>query len=297
MNILRNIFYYFVGFIFLVLAKAKNHLKGYTTPKPITTDKTDECVQYDIFVVEHWLAYLEKYTNGNYTLKEKNILELGPGSDLGVGVYLIAKGCLMYSALDKNNLIIDMPNTFYQTLIEKLRRKNEDLDLENVNLVLEEAKKGLTSKLNYVVRDDFNLILAFGENKFDLVFSQAAFEHYDDIEKTLSQLSVVSKPGAILITEIDLMTHSRWIREKDPNNIYRYSNKIYNIFNFNGIPNRCRPYQYKEVLERHGWDNIQIIPLQTFDCSVDQYFGINKKFRSKENQMDYLSIILCARKK
>ena len=128
-----------------------------------------------------------------------------------------------------------------------------------------------------------------------MVFSQAAFEHFDDINATIFQLSKVCRPGAILVAEIDLKTHSRWIRDKDPNNIYRYPNYLYNKFLFRGIPNRVRPFQYKETFERFGWSDISITPLTT--CEQNRaYIGIDKAFVDHINQMDSLSIMLCARK-
>ena len=109
---------------------------------------------------------------------------------------------------------------------------------------------------------DFNIVSAFGESTIDMVFSQAAFEHFDDIESTILQLNKVCKSGATFVAEINLKTHSRWIRDKDPNNIYRYPEWLYNMFRFRGIPNRVRPFQYREVLESYGWTDITITQLK-----------------------------------
>jgi SAM-dependent methyltransferase len=147
-----------------------------------------------------------------------------------------------------------------------------------------------------VIRNDFDIVSAFGEATVDLVFSQAAFEHFDDIDATISQLSTICKPGAILVAEIDLKTHSRWIREKDPNNIYRYPNYVYNIFWTRGFPNRIRPFQYKETFERFGWTDISITPLKKLNGHDSSYSGMNKTFTDNKNKMEYLSIMLCARK-
>ena len=37
-----------------------------------------------------------------------------------------------------------------------------------------------------MVRDDFDLVAAFGRSTIDMVFSQAAFEHFDDLEATIA---------------------------------------------------------------------------------------------------------------
>ena len=98
------------------------------------------------------------------------------------------------------------------------------------------------------------------------------------------------------MAEVDLKTHSRWIRDKDPNNIYRYPKWLYNIFWFRGIPNRVRPFQYKEMFERFGWVDVTITPLSKVSEYGTAYKGMNKTFIESRNQMDYLSIMICARK-
>lgn len=293
---LRNTFLYMIGLGFLALAKTKHRLQGYTTPKPFDLSETDRCIEYDIGVVEHWLSHLNTYTQGAFSLEGRNVLELGPGSDLGIGLYLLAKGCHQYNACDVNNLVQSAPDSFYEQLFRTMESAGKRTDTGFLREQLKQTKGGKPSRLNYVVRDDFDLVSAFGESKVDLVLSQAAFEHFDDIEATIARLSAVCKPGALLAVEIDLMTHSRWIREKDPNNIYRYQDSVYRAFHFRGIPNRVRPFQYKAAFESCGWTDISITPLQKLDDPSSSYSGMSRNFSDRKNQMDYLSIMLCARK-
>lgn len=311
---LRDIFYYLIGIGFLALAKAKNILLGYTTPKPFSISEPEKCVEYDMHVVELWLFHLLKFTHSETFLIGKNVLELGPGSDLGVGIYLLALGAKKYNACDVNDLVKTAPDSFYRLLFERLRTIKSQSDIKegsiclrgyfeqewlNIDILKEylvEMKAGHASRLNYIVRSDFDLVSAFGVNTIDLVFSQAAFEHLDDFDSTVEQLSVVCKPGAVVVAEIDLKTHSRWIRDRDPNNIYRYGNNVYKAFWFRGIPNRIRPFNYKETFERFGWKDVSIIPLSSVNISNRRTSCLNKRFRADINQMDYLSIMLCARK-
>lgn len=295
--ILRNIFFYVVGICFLALAKAKNVLKGYSSPKPFDLTESERCIEYDIQVVEHWLFHLNKYSFADRTLAGKNVLELGPGSDLGIGLYLLSKGCSQYNACDVNNLMASTPDSFYEKFFEKLNDLNHnEKSIDYLWEQLQEIKNGNPSRLNYLVRNDFDIVSAFGKSSIDLVFSQAAFEHFDDIDATVSQLSEVCKPGAILVVEIDLKTHSRWIRDTDPNNIYRYPSWLFNAFWFRGIPNRVRPYQYKAAFECNGWEGVLITPLKQTEGRVSSYSGMNKSFADEKDQMEYLSVMLCARK-
>ncbi len=293
---LRDSFFYAAGIGFLTLAKAKNVLRGYSTPKPFDLSDTEKCINYDFRAVNDWLRHLDGYSNGSYSVAGKHILELGPGSDLGIGLTLLAKGCAQYNACDVNNLAASAPGSFYEAFFHKLKATEPNTDVEFLKRELATQKAGKPSKLNYVVRPDFDLIAAFGKASIDLVFSLAAFEHFDDIDKTIAQLSEVCKPGAVVVLDIDLQTHSRWIREKDPNNIYRYPKFLYDLFWFRGIPNRKRPYQYREALERHGWTDISVKPLKTTKAAQSSYSGMHREFSDPCNQMDCLTVLLCARK-
>ncbi|MEO0770497.1 MAG: methyltransferase domain-containing protein, partial [Cyanobacteria bacterium J06649_4] len=177
-----------------------------------------------------------------------------------------------------------------------LKQLNGDTNIGDLKEQLQALKANKPSKLNYVVRDDFDIVAAFGKETVDIVFSQAAFEHFDDIDATVKQLSAVCKPKATLVIEVDLKTHSRWITAKDPNNIYRYSSSIYSLFKFRGIPNRMRPYQYVDALKRCGWQNIELQAISQENEEKDSYSGMNKEFIDRKNQMNYLSIMICARK-
>ncbi|MEM8503033.1 MAG: methyltransferase domain-containing protein [Cyanobacteria bacterium P01_D01_bin.1] len=276
----------------------KYQWKGYASPKPFDLSESRRCIEYDWQVVGQWLAHLEKHTANKNPLRGKQVLELGPGSDSGVGLILLAKGCARYHACDVNELFAAVPDSFYTELLGWLNAKDPQTDIGFLQRQLIRSQSGQPSRLNYVVREDFDLVAALGEGTVDIVFSQAAFEHFDDIEATTAQLTRVCKPGASLVVEIDLKTHSRWIRSRDPNNIYRYPDFIYDAFYFRGIPNRMRPYQYVSAFERCGWQDIELIPISKIEQSSDRasYSGMNRQFLDERNQMDYLSIIICAQK-
>ena len=229
-------------------------------------------------------------------LRGKNVLELGPGSDLGIGLLLLAKGAARYNACDVNNLARSAPDAFYQALFRTLKAIDADADIQRLAGSLHSLVSGAGGELNYVVRDDFDLVAAFGRRTIDVVFSQAAFEHFDDPEATIAGLSEICRPGAVIVAEIDLQTHSRWIRTKDPNNIYRYPDRLYNLFRFRGSPNRVRPYRYRELFEQHGWTNVLTTPLTTLDGLSNGKSGLSRRFAGDVNQMDQLTLLLCATK-
>ena len=290
-----NGFYFCAGIIFLLLAKIKNSILTYS-PKTFSMAEVERCIKYDIKVVNDWLKHLEEYIP-TYTIQDKRILELGPGSDLGVGLYLLSKSAKRYTAVDVYDLASNVSSDFYNSFFSYLQEK-EQTDTIPLEEELRKTRNRTNDKLNYVCVPDFNFTETMGDDKIDIIFSNAAFEHFSNFRKTIQDLNQVVLPGTVLIASVDLRTHSRWIRDKDPNNIYRYSNRFYRLFHFYSSPNRMRPYQYHEVLEQNGWGNIVIQPEMSLDNKRLVYFQnhLDKNFRDAVNQMDYLTVWICATK-
>lgn len=229
----RDAFFFLAGIGFLALAKAKHVRQGYQTPKPFDLSDTDRGVDYDVGVVNSWLQDVDVYG--------QRVLEIGPGSDLGVGLYLLTKGAASYVGFDKHPLAQTVPNQFY----ERFR------DLHGTELPPQ-------PNLSYVVREDFDLSLAMQPGTIDLVLSNAAFEHVDDVPLLAGRLKTVVRQGGQICARIDLQTHSRWIREKDPGNIYRYPRWFYRLFYFPGQPNRVRPQEYGNAFAAAGWEDVDV---------------------------------------
>lgn len=291
---LRDAWFFTAGIAFLAMAKVKHTLSGYTTPKPFDSSDSDRCIVYDEHVIEDWLRELERYRPGGAALSGMNVLELGPGSDLGIGLLLLAKGAAKYNACDVNDLAKSTPPIFYEKLFTRIQAVQPGANIGFLREQLAKLRAAQPSLLNYVVQREFDLPAAVGVGAIDRVFSQAAFEHFDDVEAVVAQLSAACRPGAVLVAEIDLKTHSRWIRDKDPNNIYRYPDFIYDAFWFRGIPNRVRPHEYHNAFERHGWTDIQIRPRVRLEPSHGSLKGLHSRFSGAINAMECLSFMLCA---
>jgi SAM-dependent methyltransferase len=248
---LKDVSFYLAGLGFLGLAKVKHTLQGYNRPTPFADDAERS--------IAHVRGNAERLANAiersGKSLQGTDILELGPGSSLEGGRYLLTRGAASYTAFDRFRLAPDLPG------------------------------------VRYIVRDDFDLS-TLPPASFDLIVSCAAFEHFDDVDQVIRQLTALVRPNGMLCAEIDLQTHSRWIREADPNNIYRYSEWLYRLFYFPGQPNRMRPYQYRDLMAKYGWSEIRTEPSHTFRHSGRAH----SRFRDGRNEMDLLSFLLIARR-
>ena len=282
------------GAAILIANKVRHAVRGYRTPRPFDASQIVRAVEYDFNVVDGWLDCLKEYSPADAELSSKRVLELGPGADLGVGLILLAGGAAKYTAFDVHNLVASADGEFYDKLFAELTgRADIDALRRQVALTLD----GTADKLCYRCSGDFDLSI-LADDSVDLIVSQAAFEHFDDLPRTIEQMSKLAARGAILVCEIDLATHTRWIRDRDPLNIYRYSDVFYNLTKFHGSPNRVRPAEYRRMLSDAGWGDIQQFPLVVLD---EDYLtrvrpSLASRFRIDASEMECLSIVLCARK-
>jgi len=293
---IMNRFFHLIGGIFLILNFIRHNLFGYRTPRDFSNNEIDKVVEYDFKIVENWAAYLSLYTEDNHALEDKTILEIGPGADLGVSLILLALGIKEYISIDVNDLASSAPVEIYKQLYKLLKDKYP-LFVLDANELNDNSLNRNSSRIKYIVDKEFNI--AKINKKADIVFSNAAFEHLDDVNQTIKELSGVIGKNGVLIAEVDLKTHTSWIRDRDPLNIYRYSDLFWNLFSFKGSPNRIRGFEFKQILEKNGWGNIEIVPLVVLE---EDYFAkirpsLNSKFKDVDPQeMKMLSIMLMAKK-
>lgn len=302
MNILRpkdiyNKLYHFLGAIIIILNCIRHRLFGYRNPRPSSFAQIEKSIDYDFKIVERWNDYLCNYLKESNPFKNKIVLELGVGPDLGTGLLLLAKGAKKYIALDVNNLAGSVPVEFYGKLFEKLNNNNNEYHVAYLKDQLEKFKRGEVSQIAYIV--DKNFRISKIKEPVDIVISQVAFEHFDDVGETIKEIGAVIKKGGILFSHVDLKTHSRWIQDRDPLNIYRYSSFFWDMFKFRGSPNRIRIPEYNKSLQVDKWSDIVIEPRTILEKEYVEKIihTLSKRFCNYDiSEMHILSFIMMARK-
>jgi len=191
----------------------------------------------------------------NFT--DRDVLELGPGDSKHIPALILGAGAHSYAGFDANPL-------------------REDYD---------------SGPFSHRSRPDFDLSRAYPGRKFSMFVSQAAFEHFDSPDLTINQLSEMAAPDARLIFSIDLRTHGRWIRDKDPLNIYRYSDWLYDKLTYRGSPNRMSMSQYIHALQANGWTVGQVNVTSVEPDYFNEVKGsLHKSFRRMETQHVWIVI-------
>ena len=291
-----NLMYWVLGGLMMFINKFRHELQGYITPRTFSIDDVGRAIDYDLQVVNSWRYYLNQVADEPVSIQDKTILELGPGADLGIGTLLVSMGAKKYCALDVHNLVESVPHSFYEALFDRVEKEGiSQLPIDELRNQLECTYRGENDRINYICDPDFDLG-NFRDEGIDLIFSQAAFEHFDDIPKTFAQMTELVRPGARLVAEIDLSTHTRWLRDDDPLNIYRLSSWYYKATSFRGSPNRILPSEYKNILESLGWNSVQVIPRRLLDESYVSHTisSLPAKFRNAHDDLVNHSVILTA---
>ncbi len=243
-----------IGLIFRIINKIRHLIIGYASPRPFSSRDIERSVEYTLSVVANWEKALMNYIGSKYSFDNKHVLELGPGPDLGTGFVILALGAQSYTAIDKYELISQTPKKFYKTLFGELKKypgyKKAQTALDQFQ------KQGFSDYFSYIYEPSFSLN-NLPLRKFDVLVSQAVLEHLDDARKTFEALQNTLSVNAIMVHEVDLGTHTRWVRTLDPLNLLRYSDIVYDLLSFNGSPNRLRMSDYQEILDCLGFEKIE----------------------------------------
>lgn len=282
----RRSAYFAAGLGLMALAWAKNRVSGYTTPSLVAHDDLPGAIAYVRDVVEDWLKYLP----ADSKLSGRDVLELCPGASLGTGALLLALGARSYHAIDKFALLRDPPG-FYDSVLDGLDARFAPADIARARSVA--ASGGLSYRADFA----FDIEALAEYRRFGLMTSYVALEHFEDIASAARAMANLAAPGCLALHMIDFRTHTRWIRDVDPNNIYRYPAALYRLFGFPGQHNRLRPDDYVEAFVRAGWRDVAVLPAEHVPEALRPHGlgGFTARFAQPEARMDMLAGVLVAR--
>lgn len=294
----NNAFLHTAGAAILIANYIRHTIEGYTDPRGFSSAEITRAVTYDFSVAASWSTHLREYTQNKITFENKHVLELGPGADLGIGAIILAQGAARYTAFDKHNLISHTPRKLYEHLVAAPKFPKSAYSPSEILQQIDKAPTVAPDRFVYHVDPKFRINTITPTSPVDIVCSQAAFEHFDDIPQIARELSTIIRSGGILISEIGLQTHSRWIRDLDPLNIYRYTNWFYDACKFVGSPNRLRPYEYIQSFATAGWSNIKVVPLQVLSSEYITHVRVHlsSRFQNDTNELPILTFMLLATK-
>lgn len=153
--------------------------------------------------MEYTLKQFDEFLHStDYELKEKVILELGPGGSIGFGILALRKGAKKYYAIDNGDHA-----QIHQKLFSAYKKllKNDCL----IDLIFNIDNNSITYKKEKVefINIDQSSKYALLDESIDCIYSCAVLEHVHDLDLCFSEMSRVLRPGGIMNHQVDLRDH------------------------------------------------------------------------------------------
>jgi SAM-dependent methyltransferase len=265
---MRNATLHVAGLVMGAANSVRHRHRGYLTPRPFAASDVDRTIRHALEVVDRLEAH------GGIEWAGRRVLEVGPGSDLSTGAVILARGAASYRAVD----LFDNRGQADPALYRELGlRLGAPVDVDRLGFTLA-SFPGLPEV----------------EGAHDLVVSNATLEHVEDVAGLFASLRRLSAPGARMVHHIDGQTHMRWIKDVDPLNILRYSDRTYaSLLDFPGAPNRLRAEDYVEAARATGWGDATIAPDVRADAGYLQHARLSRRFR-RSPTLELLTFTLVA---
>jgi len=170
----------------------------------------DASVRYVEDVVADYLQYAEVTPD---FLVGKDVLEIGPGDNLGVALGLIARGARSVTCLDRFDPQLDDRRNaaIYRRQLERLdadARTRAEAAILRVDVVVVEFDPTR-------IRCQYGIPIEaasahFGASSFDLILSRAVLEHVRDVDLAWTSMVHLLVPGGQMWHKVDFRNHGKF---------------------------------------------------------------------------------------
>ncbi|MEI6529062.1 MAG: methyltransferase domain-containing protein [Candidatus Falkowbacteria bacterium] len=238
--------YYILGLFIGLSSRIKKFILGLKSPRPrmLSLGDYDKNLNYDREI----LKMIMNLAANPDLFKDKNVLEIGPGPDLMLGLLSLESGASSYSAIDYFP-VLSAPVSFYEKIKNDLKAPIALKAVDSVINSLSKSEAINSSDFSYKIRGIEDL--KDEEVKYDIIFSKDVLEHVDDLDASFVAMRKSLASGGMMIHKIDFQTHTSFIQDKDRLNFLRYSENIYKKFvKFRGGPNRLRLPELISIAEK-----------------------------------------------
>ncbi|MBP2327248.1 2-polyprenyl-3-methyl-5-hydroxy-6-metoxy-1,4-benzoquinol methylase [Kibdelosporangium banguiense] len=187
-----------------------------------------------------------------------NVLEIGPGGNLGALVMYLAAGCDRGVALDLVPLVTDQ-----QALYESLAPD----------------ASALLERIEYRTGEPIEQP-SLSDSSFDIVFSAACLEHVADPSAALRTIHRLLKPGGVTTHSIDLRDHRDFT---DPLAFLRHSERTWRAATSRRlVTNRWRASDWQRGFEAAGFVDVTVDAHEQVTITEAMRSQLHRSFHSKD---------------
>ena len=188
-------------------------------------------------------------------LRDKRILEIGPGDNVGVALKFLAAGAKQVVCLDKFFSKYDwMQQREIYRLLRVQMNEHERHIFDDV-IDLETGLKSDSQKLIYIYGTGIEEAeKALEPASFDFIISRAVFEHLYDLDAAFSVMNTLIKPGGSMLHKIDFRDHGIFSGHH-PLTFLTIPASVYRLMAYDsGKPNRKLINYYRSKADEFQYD-------------------------------------------
>ncbi len=170
----------------------------------------EETTDFAINNAKYYIGFLPSKELGY--LKDKVVLEIGPGQDFGLQLLLLCLGANKVILVDKylGEWRENYHPLVYKRLLVKAEIEFPEVDFSHLKEVIHRGSHQIDGlELHHVGLENVNLIAS---NSVDISFSNACFEHLLHSDAAIKQLARISKVGGLGFHQIDFRDHRDYDR-------------------------------------------------------------------------------------
>lgn len=223
----------------------------------------------------------------NYSLKNKIILEFGPGSNLLLPIIFLLNGAKKVYLIDKYKRIYD--NYFnlqlFNQFLNSINKDRENIDFDK-----------LKKKIVYFPDNPFESFNKLKKNSIDILFSYAVLQYIYKLENAITRINLLLKNNGYTYHQVDLrdLTH---IKDSAYLNFLKFSPWVWKII---GNTNQYRYNYYINLFKKYNFEIINSVYMKTKEYNKIDIIknSFHKRYRNLSNEeLSIIGFNILAKKK